>query len=142
MLRNAKSFHNKYFSSSPPDDPTTTTTSMNSHLLVAWEAKKEVELLRETVESMFCDFGDTLQEVLKERQPSDDEMSEQTEENLGIQQILWNAKYSIKQPLNDKPAMRNKNLGGRHASGRKKRDAGGRREVGSKEVSTVHVIKL
>lgn len=82
MLRNAKSFHNKYFSSSPPDDPTTTTTSMNSHLLVAWEAKKEVELLRETVESMFRDFGDTLQEVLNERQPSDDEMSEQTEENL------------------------------------------------------------
>lgn len=55
---------------------------------MAWEAKKEVELLRETMESMFLMFGDKLQEALQsnarsyEAQPTSEVILDETAQHI------------------------------------------------------------
>ena len=60
---NARNFHRRYFYRPPPIPTATLVTDPN--LRVALEAKREVEMLRESMESMFQDFGDMLQSALQ-----------------------------------------------------------------------------
>ena len=65
---NAENLHRKYLLQSMTPVPTTTSETNkidDTSIRAAWEAKKEVELLRETMESMFLSFGDQLQKALQ-----------------------------------------------------------------------------
>ena len=67
---NARNFHRRNFYR-PPPIPTATLVA-DPNLRVAWEAKREVEMLRESMESMFQDFGDMLQSALQKDSESTD----------------------------------------------------------------------
>lgn len=89
MVRdNARDIQKKYFRSSPHNPTATVVTDPN--IMLAWEAKKEVELLRETMEAMFLNFGDTLQEALQNRQqsPSETKPSEEMDDRARTEHTI------------------------------------------------------
>ena len=139
MLLNARSFQNRYFCKSSPNRRATATSVIDPNLQMAWEAKKEVKLLRETMESMFQNFGETLQEVLQnERSTSSDERSAQATDELGSRQTLQDVQRHNRWPSNGQPMTRDE----AESSTEKKWGIGGRSARDSKAISTVHVIEL
>lgn len=113
---NARSLHRKFASDSGSRPKRT--PFVDDEISLAWEAKKEVELLRETMESMFQMFGETLQDALKgSGKPNDESYPIKNEES----------KSEFGQPLKDFE------VGAKLAE---------QTTSSSRALSTVHIIEL